>query len=115
VPGAPSRLLRPALNMLRTQQEGAVFKSPISKQITRLAGYAYVDDTDIIAHLQNGGDNVFPHMQWSLDLPVWAGGLATTGGQLELAKSFLYNIQFQWNNGRWRHCSKHEFPTALTM
>jgi hypothetical protein len=101
------------LNMLRTQQAGAIFESPISRQSTRLVGYAYVDDTDLIAHLQDGGDEVVQQMQQSLDL--WAGGLATTGGQLEPSKSFRYNIQFHWTNGRWRYKEKHEIPLSLTM
>jgi hypothetical protein len=101
------------LNMLRIQQAGAVFHAPISRRSTRLAGYAYVDDTDIIAHTHNGGEEVLQHMQYSLDL--WSGGLATTGGQLEPSKSFWYNIQFQWNNGMWRYRAKEEVPVSLTM
>jgi hypothetical protein len=41
--------------------------------------------------------------------------LATTGGQLEPAKTFWYSIQFHWDKGRWRYKSKQEFPTLLTM
>jgi hypothetical protein len=101
------------LNMLRSQQAGAIFEAPISRKCIRLAGYAYVDDTDIIAHLKHGDSDVIPQMQRSLDL--WSGGLATTGGQLEPSKTFWYNIQFRWNNGRWKYVSKQEFPTLLTM
>jgi hypothetical protein len=36
------------LDILRTQQFGATFCSPISGRQMRLVGYAYVDDTDII-------------------------------------------------------------------
>jgi hypothetical protein len=81
------------LSMLRAQNAGATFKAPISRKELLLAGYAYVDDTDIIAHLKDGDNNVVKHMQRSLDL--WAGGLASTGGQLEPSKTFWYNISFQ--------------------
>jgi hypothetical protein len=101
------------LNMLRSKNAGATFESPISRKELQLAGYAYVDDTDIITHLKDGDDNVVEHMQRSLDL--WAGGLASTGGQLEAAKTFWYNIHFQWNNGMWRYSTQDERPAQLTM
>jgi hypothetical protein len=101
------------LNMLRTQKAGAEFVSPITRRHTSLAGYAYVDDTDIIAHLKDGQDAAVAQMQRSLDL--WSGGLATTGGQLEPLKTFWYNISFIWSNGSWRYASKQEVPTSLTM
>jgi hypothetical protein len=101
------------LNMLRTHQAGAEFESPISGKTLQLAGYAYVDDTDIIAHSKDGVDDAVDLMQRSLDL--WAGGLAATGGQLEPEKTFWYNIRFHWTNGKWRYTSKQEVPTTLTM
>jgi hypothetical protein len=86
--------------MLRSQKAGAEFESPISRKTLQLASYAYVDDTDIIAHLMNGDNDALTQMQRSLDL--WAGGLAATGGQLEPAKTFWYHIMFKWNEGMWR-------------
>jgi hypothetical protein len=101
------------LNMLRTHRAGAEFESPISGKLLQMSGYAYVDDTDIIAHSKYGEDDAVDLMQRSLDL--WAGGLAATGGQLEPEKTFWYNIRFQWSNGKWRYEAKQEFPTTLTM
>jgi hypothetical protein len=101
------------LNMLRSQKAGAEFESPITRKTLQLAGYAYVDDTDIIAHLMDGDDDTLTQMQRSLDL--WAGGLAATGGQLEPAKTFWYHITFKWNEGMWRYTSKDETPAQLTM
>jgi hypothetical protein len=101
------------LNMLRSLRAGAEFESPISRRCIRLAGYAYVDDTDIIAHSKIRDSDVAAQMQRSLDL--WAGGLAATGGQLEPAKTFWYNTQFVWQEGKWRYGSKQEFPASITM
>jgi hypothetical protein len=101
------------LNLLRTQQAGAVFEAPITGESLRLARYAYVDDTDIIAHDKNGKDNAVMELQRSINL--WNGGVAATGGQLEPTKTYWYNMQFKWKDGNWSYGSKSEYPATLTM
>jgi hypothetical protein len=101
------------LNLLRSQHAGAEFVAPISGESLRLAGYAYVDDTDIIAHDKNGQDNAVMELQRSIDL--WNGGVAATGGQLEPTKTYWYNMQIKWKDGNWSYGSKSELPVTLTM
>jgi hypothetical protein len=103
------------LNALRQQHAGAEFELPFSRETLRLAGYAYVDDTDIIAYSTNDQDTtpIVEQMQRSVDL--WNGLLSATGGQLEATKTFWYNIQFKWKEGRWSYATNTDSPAILTM
>jgi hypothetical protein len=90
------------LNMLRNQGMGGYFESPISRRPLHIAGYAYVDDTDIITYSSGYNEQqVVAQMQQNINL--WAGGLASTGGQLEPQKTYWYNINFKWNQGNWAY------------
>jgi hypothetical protein len=86
--------------MLRKEKAGAEFVSPITKHTLALVGYAYVDDTDIITHIKDGGNSPAVVQQIQHDINLWEGGLAATGGQLEPTKTFWYNIDFKWNEVR---------------
>jgi hypothetical protein len=72
-----------------------------------------VDDTNIIAHDKDGGDNAVKELQQSIDL--WNGAVAATGGQLEPTKTYWHNMQFKWKDGIWSYGSKLEYPATLTM
>jgi hypothetical protein len=101
------------LNMLRSQGMGGYFEAPISRKTLHIVGYAYVDDTDIITYSSRlNNQQVIAQMQQNINL--WAGGLAATGGQLEPEKTYWYNINFKWNQGRWAYTSIAESPANLT-
>ena len=69
---------------LRQQKCIATFISPITSEKHQTSGFAFVDDTDLVAsaptHLYNDYE-VIQKMQTSLD--TWQGCLTTTGGALD--------------------------------
>jgi hypothetical protein len=85
--------------MLRKEGMGGVFEAPVTKQKLHIVGYAYVDNTDIITFTGNDDtQDTTQKMQKNIDL--WTGGLASTGGQLEPKKTYWYNIDFRWSQGK---------------
>jgi hypothetical protein len=101
------------LDMLRQEGMGGVFETPITKKQLHIVGYAYVDDTDIITFTGKDDEKeTIQKMQENIDL--WSGGLAATGGQLEPRKTYWYNINFKWQQGKWRYATKEEATADLT-
>jgi hypothetical protein len=101
------------LDMLRQQGMGGVFETPITKKQLHIVGYAYVDDTDILTFTGKDDEKeTIQKMQENIDL--WSGGLAATGGQLEPRKTYWYNINFKWQQGKWRYATKQEATVNLT-
>jgi hypothetical protein len=74
----------PLLNMIRAAGNGGYFIEAISKSLSHLVGYAFVDDTDLIqfdARDRNMSlEEVMDKMQDSINR--WEGGLITTGGAI---------------------------------
>ena len=93
----------------------AQFSRPISKEELHLCGFAFVDDSDIIATSNNvnNPEHTVKIMQETLD--AWEASAKVTGGTLEPTKSFGYLIHFNWNRGTWSYgkvTKEHTF-TAL--
>ena len=84
-----------------------------------MAGFAYVDDTDLIQTKRLASDSIediVDELQGSLD--VWQGTLRATGGALDCDdpnKSYWYSIDYEWNkHGRWKYCEFND-DLELTM
>jgi hypothetical protein len=103
------------LDILRKQNLGAEFTSPISKETIELVGYAYTDDTDIIATIKEGqnSDDLRENMQQCFT--TWEGCIAASGGQLEASKTYWYLIDFKWANGKWRYTTSDDNPASVLM
>jgi hypothetical protein len=56
-----------------------------------LAGFAFVDDTDLVT------SEVCKKIQESLT--AWEGGIRATGGAIEPKKSHWYLVDFDWKEG----------------
>jgi hypothetical protein len=90
----------PLLNMMRAADHGLHLISAIAKEASSTVAFAFVDDTDLVQG--NPGNNnisandVMEEMQQSL--LRWEGGLKATGGALVPEKSFVYPIDFTFNN-----------------
>lgn len=83
----------PVLNMLRDKGLGAEFRSAISDNEAALVGYAFVDDTDLVASKPNiTPATVLSAMQDSLT--AWEGGIRSTGGGNRPRKITLVPYQF---------------------
>jgi hypothetical protein len=88
----------PVLNMLRSKGLGANFTSSISRHTTDLVGYAFVDDTDLVASKPNiSSAEVNVLIQNSLT--AWEGGIRPTGGAIVPEKSHWYLVEFGWRDG----------------
>ena len=90
----------PLLNMLRAAGHGAKFKSPISHENTHIVGFAYVDDTDLITYNMTdeniSWETVGAEMQEAINR--WEGGLKSTGGAIVPHKSWVYPLDFVFDN-----------------
>ena len=90
----------PLLNMLRAAGNGAKFESPLSHEQSHIVGFAFVDDTDLVAFDMTTDDarwnNVEQEMQDAINR--WEGGLKSTGGAIVPEKSWVYSIDFTFDN-----------------
>jgi hypothetical protein len=77
---------------------GTNFQAPISKEELELCGFAFVDNSDIIAtsRHQNNPDETVTQMQRTIN--CWDGVARATGGALAPDKSWWYLIHFEWQN-----------------
>jgi hypothetical protein len=91
------------LNALRSTGAGGHFTTAITGREFDFVGYAFVDDTDLIAtnRLGTNSDATLNSMQEALR--VWEGCLRASGGAIEPAKTFWYGIDFAWDKGNWKY------------
>ena len=97
----------------------ATFISPITFEKHQTSGFAFVDDTDLVASeptkLHSDYD-ITPAMQKSLD--TWQGCLTTTGGALDWddrKKCYCYTLQYSHNQQGRIVYSNDETDTQLSM
>jgi len=90
----------PLFEIMRTDGFVATFIYAISKEHRAMAGFAFVDDTDlIVSDKLNLAAHMTTKMQQSLSL--WHQLLQATGGDLVPEKCFWYLIDFKWSNSAW--------------
>jgi hypothetical protein len=95
------------LNMLRNVATGGIFQRPVSNEVQRIMGFAFVDNTDLIIckpHEAQTAKDTKSQMQTLLEF--WEGGIMSSGGQLEATKSYWYMIEFVWKAGDWSYKKK---------
>ena len=91
-------LSTPLLNMMRKENFGAHFRTPLSNQKVSFVGCSFVDDTDLVYSAFDSEEeleDITPIMQNSIH--TWEGGLRATGGALVPEKSWVYPIKYIWN------------------
>ena len=91
-------LSTPLLNLMRTENLGAHFKTPLTDKKIFFVGCSFVDDTDLVYTSMDSDDtleDLTPAMQQSIN--TWEGGLRSTGGALVPEKSWIYPIKYVWN------------------
>ena len=74
------------------------FCTSISKEIFKLVGFAYVDDSDL---LQIGSDPVEVLSSMQRLINSWSDLMEVTGGSLSIEKSWWYMIDYVWKLGKW--------------
>ena len=95
---------------LKEKNYGGGFRSPITNLLMTLAGFAFVDDMDLLQtqhHHTDTLDEIVDGLQGSLDM--LQGTLNTSGGALDCDdrnRIYWYGIDYEWNtNGRWKYCA----------
>jgi hypothetical protein len=104
------------LSIMRQQGFGLNIVTVFSALSVVLAGYAFVDDTDII-HAAPGvytkGEELVPQMQCVLD--TWEGLLRATGGALRDDKSYWYLLDYIFRGGVWKYRSIEDMPGDIDV
>ena len=108
----------PLLNMLRVKGHGAKFFSPLSKELTHIVGFAFVDDTDLLTFdmfdSEKSWDTLSDCMQEAINR--WEGGLKTTGGAIVPSKSWVYPIDFKFDSkGKPEYKSMEEIEQTYSV
>ena len=101
--------------ILRKRNLVSTISRPISKEQLQLCGFAYVDDSDIIATSNNVNDPNATIMQMQQTLDTWEESAKVTGGALEPSKSFGFLVYFTWKNGVWSYGKVNDEHTISTL
>ena len=78
------------------------FKTPMSKEVLKLCGFAFVDDSDIVADAEGRNDPKLTLNSMQRTIDCWEGVAKSTGGALAPSKSWWYLTHYEWDkNGNW--------------
>ena len=90
----------PLLNMMRQAQHGMHITSAISQHKSTVVAFAFVDDTDLVQGCMGETDITTEEVMQEMQEAIlrWEGGLKATGGAIVPEKSFVYPIDFIFNN-----------------
>ena len=102
---------------MRSKGYGLSILSAISWNALVIAGFAFVDDADIIHTAEDPNTNneeVLKTAQEAMD--TWEGTLRATGGAIgadDGDKAFWYFLDFHFQKGKWKYKNKAELPGTL--
>ena len=86
--------------------------SPLTNSAIEVCGFAFVDDTDLIAMSPKGHNNIqdaTSRMQKVVN--EWEAVSKTTGGALVPEKCWSWIMSFKWNHDKW----SYELPENIAM
>lgn len=75
--------------------------SPITGNTSEICGFAYVDDTDLVAMIENNNDETVITNRMQKIVNDWEGVAKTTGGALSPGKCWCWVIKFGWKSDTW--------------
>ena len=79
--------------------------TPVTKEKLDLAGFAYVDDSDLfVLSTTENPETTKEKMQELLD--AWEEASKVTGGALEPKKCWWYLLNYEWHKGMWIYKGK---------
>ena len=91
----------PLFEILREEGYGVQHTSPISGVLFNLAGFAFVDDADLIQSMQNQSESSEQLVKKAQSgLKLWEELLRTTGGAIDPKKSDWAMLHFKWHHGK---------------
>jgi hypothetical protein len=104
------------LDIMRQLRFGTFFKAAISGDTLRIAGFSYVDDTDLTQSttpMATTAEEVLEKIQEGLN--TWEGLVRASGGALSNDKSCWWFIDFTFDHkGDWRYKTMEELEGELT-
>ena len=106
----------PLLNILRNEGYGVCFKTAMTQEEIKFAGYAFVDDTDLCCSSLDETatpTKVAEDLQKALD--IWEGTLHATGGAIGPPKTKWWAISFAWDAGDWSYATIEDSPATLSV
>ena len=71
----------------------------LSKSVFKLAGFAFVDDADLICSGVNAQDVI---QSTQAQLEEWRALMEVTGGAVETRRSYYYVIDYIKHKGKWK-------------
>ena len=83
-------------------------KSPITKDEIDLCGFAFVDDSDLIAMSESDNDPIEARENMQKVVNEWEGVCKTTGGALVPKKCWSWIISFDWDKDSWTYRDSKE-------
>lgn len=104
--------------MLRAANNGAIFISPLSQETTRIVGFAFVDDTDLVMFDMTNDKIQWEAIQGEIQKSNdrWEGGLKSTWGAIVPTKSWVYPIDFNFDNkGKAIYKTVEELECAFSV
>ena len=104
----------PLLKILRKRKVGVNIATPITREKLKMAGYSFVDDTDLIE--LNGDETIWENVVENAQegLKLWECLLRTTGGAIEPSKTDWVKIMYEWKNGVAKLQKAHQNDTLWT-
>jgi hypothetical protein len=107
-PGTWAAVSTPLLDMMRGEGYGTRFYSPLRDDSLHIAGFSFVDDTDVVQTGQALGSRLALLQTTQEALNLWEGGLRTTGGALVPDKSDWTFVDFEAVDGQWKYTDINE-------
>jgi hypothetical protein len=101
---------------MRDSGYGLNFITATSSLAIVLAGFAFVNDTDLLhaaPHPATPAATLVPQMQQVVD--TWEGLLRATGGALRDDKSYWYLLDYRFHQGRWKYKNKQDLPGDIDI
>ena len=106
------------LNMLQAAGNGAKFITPISKTSNLIVAFAFVDDTDLISFNISGHNTTCNEVMESLQQSIdhWEGGLKATGGAINPSDTWVFPINFVFDDkGDWKYDSVENIGAEFSV
>jgi hypothetical protein len=107
--GSAFTVIRPAA----TAGFVAEFACPIIALQSMFAGYAFMDDTDLVVAKLSFSSYQDAALQQAMTL--WEQGLNATSGAIVPKRMYLFLIDFTWNYGRWACKSFADSPASFSV
>ena len=104
------------LTIMKEEGFGLNVISCLSHLSIAIAGFAFVDDTDIINAantVETTGEELLDKQQLVID--TWEGALRATGGALRQDKSYWYMIDYVYSSHTWQYRTKEQLKGDISV